>query len=176
MEATALFENAIAWLRENYAAFQFFVERDVVWTLQKHLISQIKEQSLPYRVFNDYPILPGRRRSLCADLAILNMDGSAEVAAEFKYEPSHKRSDIWPTKFGPSVVFWGSDGVGKDVERIKAFVDQGKTKVAYSVFLDENGFFSHRSPHPGSQWIHWDEGDISSHRVSILWSRLPGQI
>ena len=176
MEAIALFENAIIWLRENYATFQFFVERDVVWTLQKYLISQIKEQNLPYRVFNDFPILPGSRRSLCTDLAILNVNGSVEVAAELKYEPSHNRSDIWPTKFGPTVVFWSSDGVGKDIGRIKEFVTQEKTKVAYSVFIDENGFFSHKPPHPDSQWIHWDTSDASSHHVSILWSQVSVQI
>src|SRR6266700_1948153 len=74
-----------------------------------------KEQGLPFRVFHDYPILPGKRRSLCVDLAILNTDSLVEVAVEFKYEPSHNRSDIWPTKLKPSVVFWGDDGVGKDV-------------------------------------------------------------
>ena len=100
------------------------------------------------------------------------MNGSVEVAAEFKYEPSHNRSDIWPTKFGPTVVFWGNDGVGKDIERIKEFVTREKTKVAYSVFIDENGFFSHKPPHPDSQWIHWDTNDASSHHVSILWSQV----
>ena len=94
MEASELFENAIAWLKDNYGQFQFFVERDLVWTVQTYLFSQIKEYGLPYRVFNDYPILPGNRRSLCADLAILNTDSLVEVAAEFKYEPSHTRGDI----------------------------------------------------------------------------------
>jgi hypothetical protein len=101
MEATELFERAMGWLQENYANFQFFVERDVVWTMQTYIIRQIKEQGLPYRVFNDFPLLPGNRRSLCADLAILasNKNDLAEVAVEFKYEPSHRRSgiDIWHT-------------------------------------------------------------------------------
>src|SRR5690242_16270653 len=108
MEATELFENAIGWLQQNYANFQFFVERDVVWTIQMYLIKQIKERDLPYKVFNDFPILPGSRRSLSADIAILNSNENdlVEVAAEFKYEPSHRRSDvdIWHTKLTPSVV------------------------------------------------------------------------
>jgi len=78
MEASELFENAIAWLKDNYGQFQFFVERDIVWTLQQYLVSQIKEYGLPFRIFNDYPILPGNRRSLCADLAILNTDSLVE--------------------------------------------------------------------------------------------------
>ncbi len=126
MEASELFENAIIWLKEHYAQFQFFVERDVVWTLQLYLIRQIREQSLPYPVFNDYPILPGTRRSLCVDLAILNTENLIEGAAEFKYEPSHQRAefkyesshqqaDIWPTKFTPSAtthVVWSEGRIG----------------------------------------------------------------
>jgi len=130
MEASELFEHAIAWLKDNYGQFQFFVERDIVWTLQQYLVSQIKEYGLPFRIFNDYPILPGNRRSLCADLAILNTDSLVEVAAEFKYEPSHTRGDIWPTKLKPSVVFWRDDGVGKDVKRVQDYVAMGKAKVA----------------------------------------------
>lgn len=180
MDASELFENSIAWLKENYAQFQFFVERDVVWTIQKYLIRQIKEQSLPFRVFNDYPILSGNRRSICVDLAILNMDNLVEVAAEFKYEPSHERKykasqgkegDIWHTKFGPTVVFWGDDGVGKDIKRIQNYVDIGKAKAAYAVFIDEGSHFSSKLPHHGSEWIHWNTQDISSQQVALLWSR-----
>lgn len=172
MEASELFENSITWLKDNYSRFQFFVERDIVWTLQKYLLSRIKEYGLPFRVFNDYPILPGKRHSFCVDLAILNTDGLVEVAAEFKYEPSHKRGDIWPTKFKPSVVFWSDDSVGKDVKRVQDYVVMGKAKVAYAVFIDEGGYFSSKLPHPGSQWIHWVTEDISSHRVALLWSRV----
>jgi hypothetical protein len=151
------FEDSIAWLRQNYASFCFFVERDIVWTLQTHMINQIYEQQLAYRVFNDYPMLPGSRRSLSADLAILSADnGNVDVAVEFKYEPSHKRKDIMPSKF--PVVFWGSDGVGKDVQRIQEFVSTGHAKKACSIFIDEGGAFHHRPAHPGSRWIEWRNG------------------
>ena len=59
MEATELFENAIAWLQGRYADFY----------------REIENQGLPYRVFNDHTILPRIR----ADLAILKGD-SIEVA------------------------------------------------------------------------------------------------
>jgi hypothetical protein len=75
-------------------------------------------------------------------------------------------------KLIPSVVFWGSDGVAKDVERIQEFVSKEKARVAYAVFIDEDGYFSHRSPHLGSKWIHWDTKDASSHHVSVLWSKV----
>lgn len=167
-EATELFESAMAWLQQNYAGFRFFVERDVVWTVQTRVIELIETHILPYRVFNDYPILSGNRRSICVDLAILDCTDSVELAAEFKFEPDHRRSDVWPTKF--PVVFWGHDGVGKDVERIQTFVSCGAARAAYSVFIDEGGAFRHRIPHGGSRWIDWEPAGTAARPVSVLWA------
>ena len=81
---------------------------------------------------NDYPILPGKgRRSRSVDLAIVNQGQIIEVAAEFKYEPFHRRQDICRHKL--PVVFWtGKSGVGKDVERVRDFIAAGKAKIAYA--------------------------------------------
>lgn len=161
MQAAELFENAISWLRENYRDCKFFAERDIVWTVQTHIIKLIEQQELAYRMFHNFPILPGKT----ADLGILRQDNHIEVAAEFKYEPSHSRksSDILPTKL--PVVFW-DDGVGKDMERIREFVSKGRADVAYLVFIDEGGYFRWREPFSGSEWIDWQNG------VSVLWARL----
>ena len=164
--ASELFETSIAWLRDNYSNFRFFQERDLVWTVQTHINEKIEEQELPYQVFNDYPMLSGKRRSLSTDLAILNQNGIVEVAVEFKYEPSHSRSDILPTKF--PVVSWGNDGVGKDVERIHNFVDKGVAEVAYSIFIDEGSHFRNRNPHSGSKWLEWNIEPRHLSRVSVL--------
>src|SRR5688572_13260426 len=122
--ASDLFERVIDDLRTRYDEFGFHTERDVVWTIQKELVRRIRDSSVALRVVNDYPILPGNRRSLTADLAILDAKGAVEVAAEFKYEPAHSRQDIWPTKVNPSVIFWGKDGAGADIERVHRFVEQ----------------------------------------------------
>jgi len=163
-----IFEDAIEWLKENYDTFSFYTERDVVWTVQNHITEDIKKQDLPYKIYNDFPILPGKRRSLCTDLAILNKENSIEVAAEFKYEPSHYRRDIWPTKF--PVVFWGKEGVGKDVGRISDFVSSGKAKHAIVCFIDEDGYFRRREPHIGSEWI--DLKTSANYQVSILYAKI----
>ena len=156
----------MAWLREHYGEHRFFAERDIVWTVQKHILGTLEEEQLPYRVFNDLTISKGVR----ADLVILYA-GSIEVAVEFKYEPSHSRStehrgDIWPTKLDPSVVFWiGAGSVAKDVQRTREYVEQGQARTGYSVFIDEGGAFNHRNPHPGSEWLNWGEGRW------VLWSQ-----
>ena len=166
MSPTELFENAMEWLREHYGEYRFFAERDVVWTVQMRIAAQIQNAGLAYRVFNDHTLSKGTR----ADLVVLD-GGSVAVAAEFKYEPSHARStgeggDIWYTKLFPSVVLWTGEGsVAKDVQRVRQYVDEGKANAAYSVFIDEGGAFSHRDPHPGSEWQDWGDGRW------VLWSQ-----
>jgi len=155
--AFELFEDTLSWLRNNYSNFRFFTERDVVWTVQTQLAKQIGEGGLPFKVFNDYPMLKGNRRSLSADLAILNAEGSVEAAIEFKYEPSHKRGgiDILNQKF--PVVIWSD--VCKDVDRIHEFISQGKAQHAYAVFIDEGGYFCKRSAYVRSKWLQWVQND-----------------
>ncbi len=168
MEATKLFEDTIEWLRCQYRGYRFFTERDIVWTVQTRMMEEIERADLPYRVFNEYR-LGGPR----ADLVILGGD-SVEVAAEFKYEPSHDRKadrggDIWSSKLNPSAVFWSdpNGSVTKDVRRVQEYVEQGKAKTAYSIFIDEGGHFRWRDPPHGSEWIDWTGG------VSVLWSKVP---
>jgi hypothetical protein len=88
-----LFGQALDWLRATYGERRYFVERDVVWTIQTWLLTRVRELDLPWQVQNDYAALPGIRRSLSADLAIV-VDGRPGLLVEFKYEPSHRRTDI----------------------------------------------------------------------------------
>jgi|SRR5690554_2337605 len=165
-EAVDAFNGAMEWLREHYADFTFFQERDVVWTVQLRLLEQVATRQLPLRVYHGYPILPAERSSICADLALVDRRGRVALAIEFKYEPSHRRGDIKMTKF--PVVEWGKEGVGRDIKRIREFVDQGGVAAACAVFIDEDGHFRHRKPHPGSEWIDW--GRAGRYRPSVLWA------
>lgn len=169
--STDAFDRCLDWLRETYWEHRFFVERDLVWTLQKRLRLTLAEVDQSYRVFNDYPIMPGNRRALCTDLAILRGQ-TVELSVEFKYEPDHRRggatSEIWPTKLNPSVVFWGKDGVLKDVDRCRKYVAEDRCESATSIFIDEGGLFRHRTPHPGTRWLDWTYGDRS---VALLIGR-----
>jgi hypothetical protein len=83
--AAMLFEEATAWLQKPYDEFEFWVERDLVWTIQTRLRPVIRQGSLPFRVLNDCPLLPGARRARSADLVIRDADQMVLVAAEFKY-------------------------------------------------------------------------------------------
>ena len=156
MEATELFQDAIQWLQDHYTEHRFFAERDIVWVVQLRIAQEIERASLLYRVFNDHTII-GQQR---ADLVILQGD-SIEVAAEFKYEPSHNRTtdqggDIRQSKLDSSVVSWRGEGsVGEDIQRAREYVTRRRAKAACSIFIDEGGHFRRCAPHPGSEWVDW---------------------
>jgi len=167
--AIKLFEDGLSWLKNNYSNHQFFKERDIVWLLQTYLIKCIRDENLPYKIFNDFAIDMSKR--IYIDLVICNQkddidkqgnllkDKVLELAVEFKYEPDHKRGgnggDIPAKKF--PVVFW-KEGILKDIERVKNIVNSGKSKAGYSIFIDEGDHFhkKHKLDIPlGSQWEDW---------------------
>jgi hypothetical protein len=168
-DASALFEEVIAWLRDNYGNYRFYMERDLVWTVQERLRSIIEARTLRYRVFHHFPLFPGSGKVVDCDLALVRQDNSVAVAAEFKYEPSHGRKDrdIWRTKF--PVVFW-NEGVGHDIERIQGFATHEATTTVYAIFIDEGGFFRHHPPHPGSRWIDWAPSRPGAFSPAVLWA------
>lgn len=66
-EASIIFEKTIDWVKENYEKFHFHKERDIVWTIQKKITETILESNLPYKMYDEYPIMPGNRRSITVD-------------------------------------------------------------------------------------------------------------
>jgi hypothetical protein len=167
VSAVELFEQSLKWLEETYPQRKYFTERDIVWTIQTYIQEEITKNKLPFRVLCEWPIESGKRKSLCADLVIMN-GSSIEIAAEFKYEPSHERKgDFSENKLKQTVVFWDKEGVGEDVERVKKFVEDKKTKIACSVFIDEGKRFQKRDAFAGSQWQDWKNSDV---RVLISWA------
>ena len=168
MESIALFQESLDWLKDHYRQYQFFTERDIVWTMQTYLNKEIKEHQLPYRVLTEWPIEQGNRKSLCADLAI--MQGSViEIAAEFKYEPDHDRKeDFSEKKLNSNIVAWNKHGIGDDVARVQRFVKDKKANVACSIFIDEGKRFRHREAFAESQWHDWEKASVS---VLICWAK-----
>ena len=171
--AKELFDEVLKWFRLNYGNYDFFMERDIEWTLQQKFSEIITSNNLSFEVFNNYPIMKGGRGSVCTDLAILNRQGEVEVAVELKFEPDHQRGygpkrNVWPTRLNPSVVFW-QDGVEKDVLRAQQYVSQGKAKMAVTMFVDEGGLFRHRRP-PSSEaeWVDWECGGNNPRMISLL--------
>ena len=171
--AEKVFEQALEWFRSNYGNYDFFVERDAVWVIQQKLREIIAKNLLPFEVYNDFPIVKALRRSLTTDLTILNRQNEVEIAIEFKYEPDHQRGaginrNIWPCKLSPSVVFWGKEGVKKDVERARQYVDQKKAKIAVTIFVDEGRLFRHKKPHQNTKWVDWNCGGKNPRKISLL--------
>ena len=98
--AETVFRDALARLGADYGSRVFYVERDIVFTLQTRMVEGVRSEQLPVRVYNDYPMIAGPRRSLSADLALVATPGDqALLAAEFKYEPCHRRLDLLKEAF-----------------------------------------------------------------------------
>jgi len=90
-------------------------------------------------------------------------------------EPLVKRAQEIGVEYVPDkfpVVFWDTEGVGKDVRRANDFVASGNARTAYAVFVDEGGAFRHRDAHPGSIWIDWEVEGAGWLRTSVLWTRV----
>lgn len=143
-----LLEQALGWFLASYGERPYFVERDVVWTIQTWLVRRVGELELTWQVRNDYAPLPGPRRAPGADIGIA-VDGAAALLVEFKYEPSHRRTDIAQEKL--PVISW--QDVEKDAARVQRFVDAGRAPVALAVLIDEGGFFRTRPALPGGHWL-----------------------
>lgn len=157
MTSVELFEESLEWLKDKYGVF--YKEDDLVYVIQRHLIDIIEEKNLPYKIFRDYRIFLGEGKKH-ADLAILgkyddenNVNTIVEVAVEFKYEPKHDRNDMVKSKLSQPVVFWdGEDSISKDIERARKYINENKAHRAYSIFIDEGGYFRQNEPFPGSAW------------------------
>ena len=165
-----LFEGVLEWLHKNYHTYTFYTARDIVWIMQTSMAKIIKNKNLPLRVFHDYGPLQTDWRKNYIDLVILGRDDSVKVAAEFRYEPSHKRDDISAEKF-PAIT-WDKKGIKADVECVKEFVAKDVADTAYLVFIDEGGHFRKRHPFPDSEWIDWEPIDSQSKPVSLLWLKV----
>ena len=147
-DAIELLRETLRWLRATWWEHEFFIQRDIAWTVQKRLLDKIAARQLRYRVYHNYTMPNSKRVSF----ALVDYAGRVALAVEFQYEPDHKRTDDFTAgKLDPSVVDW-NDSVGRDVKRVREFVRRGLANRAVSVFFDEGGHFHHRDPHPGSGW------------------------
>jgi hypothetical protein len=169
--AESLFTDALDWLGRTYGDRVFFVERDIVYTVQSKLNELISSQAGKWRVYNDYPMLPGRRRSLSADLALLTPQGEVAVAAEFKYEPCHHRLDVLQNKL--PVTVWAE--IVKDTVRVQEFVNVGRTRVAYAVCIDEGRYLARRDLAIYADRQVWDGRPHHDHPVDALIFRYPAR-
>ena len=167
--ARTLMLDGLSWLQGSYDQHRFFVERDVVWTLQRWLLRESDARGLPLRILNDYGVEPGPRRSLSADLAILGASKVPLLAAEFKFEPSHRRTDIDRRKF--PVTDW--DGICHDIERIRRWVHEGLIGEGFAIFVDEGGAARRRPAEAGCEWVDWGNYGTEALALSVHIIRVP---
>lgn len=153
-----IFEGVFNEFKEKYQKNFFYTERDIVWTIQKRLKERIVKLGLEniYTVFNEYPLLKGKKRANSTDLVIKNR-GVVEIALEFKYEPNHNREgiDIPKEKFPVTSL----NLIKKDEEKIKLLIKGGELKRgemrpgrAIAIVIDEGGYFYNKDIENEDKW------------------------
>jgi len=167
--AERVFLDALHWLGAHYGERAFYVERDIVYTVQSKLNDLVVERGLPLTVYNDFPMLAGQRRHLSADLCLVERNGLVAVAAEFKYEPCHQRLDVLKTKL--PVTVWAE--ILKDTARVRDFVEATKTPVGYAICIDEGNYLARRDLSIYDQQLSWAAAPRHTHPVTALDHRNP---
>ncbi len=56
MGAVELFESVLKHVEENYVVYNFYCERDIVWTLQKEIWKQIRNLNYHSESFTNTPL------------------------------------------------------------------------------------------------------------------------
>lgn len=178
MDWIKVFNECLEHIRINYKDYHFYCEKDFVWTAQRLIDEYIQENNLPFKVYNDYPIEPGLKRSKSVDLAIVSNDlyykdllngyAIAELVVEFKFEPSKIRGDEICVHKLP-VVFWRE--IIEDVNRVKRFSNDKKAKKSIAIFVDEFGRYrKSKYTIPGSKWINWGDCGSTKLDISVLYT------
>lgn len=182
-KAERLFLESIDWLKteyKDYDSFIFIEERDVVWTLQKHLIRAIENESLPYKVFNGCAIremeIPGYKMDPRSDMLIFSDDKikneklapPLDIIVEFKFEPSRDRIGKHFLK-SKCPVIEAFARIEKDFILTKEYVIQHKADVAYSVIIDEDGRHRNSEKLRNEKWETWG----NQKNIFILIKRYP---
>ncbi len=171
---SSLFEESLTWLQANYRSFCFFMERDIVWTLQTHMIEEAERRRLPVWIYDNHKLAGGKQ----VDLAIIKKDDSTLTAVEIKYEPDHHRAtlDISAGKLFPSRVFWNSKkygGVEPDIDRVRKFIAERVANHGFFILIDEGSHFTKMPLPEGATWMDWGPSPYSKARISLLRVRFP---
>ena len=180
-DAEALLKESLSWLKamyNDYNSFLFFEERDVVWILQKRLIKTARDKRVPYKIFNNckigemQPPFPHGKKAPQPDLIILRNDRirngklvtPLDVIVEFKFEPSHARvGEHFLSGKVPLIDKFSL--IEKDLIRIEQYVTQRKAYLAYSVLVDEGGYYSKKLRK--EEWQAWGDKIFSKRYPAV---------
>ncbi|HAX72443.1 MAG TPA: hypothetical protein DCY20_02835 [Firmicutes bacterium] len=170
-----VFYQALEDIRIKYVDYQFMVDRDIAWMIQRKMTELIEVLDLPYEVFQDYPLEKGHRRNNGHTLMIvsrglnykdvLGNKEAVEVMIKIKYEPSKYRHDICDYQL-PRVK---PMDVVEDISELERLVHDKKTNVGISLLVDECGRYLNRiGQTQHTKWIEWGNYKDDGLNVNVL--------
>lgn len=142
-----ILDSVLKWLESAYGDYDFFLERDIAWTIQCKVRESIYKGHYQLKVVHEFRKF---------DLAILNNQNIDQVVIELKYEPDHQRAnegDFLNTKF--DVCAWCD--ILKDIKKAEDYVSQNPSRKAVTILFDEGDYWKKKQPQapPHTKWEIW---------------------
>lgn len=173
--AKEILELSLQSLKKEYPTYQFMVQRDIAWILQKKMIECIEEKGYALEVYQDYPLKRGCKEYNEHELVIVSQgmnyremfrpSTQVELVVRILFEPSRHRRDICeyhlPRVLIPQFL--------SQVNELKSLVETNKAKETSLILVDEYSRHRHQIVQEEQMdWQSWGSYDDPGLNVSVL--------
>lgn len=173
--AKDLFFTALEDIRFHYSEYQFMVNRDLTWILQKKINQMIEEEGLPFELYQDFPLEKGCRERKEHELVlvpqgtnyrdIFSLKSKAELVIRILFEPSKKRNDVCDHHL-PRVLI---TQLMHDIEKVQLVTQKGQSQESVCLLIDEYSRHRHQViQNEHIIWKLWGSYDDPGLNVSVL--------
>ena len=173
--AKDIFDMALEEVKCHFTEYQFMVNRDLAWILQKKMGRLIEEHGLPLEVYHDYPLEKGccdRKENEWVIVSqgtnyrdIFSLKTCAELVIRVLFEPSKNRSDICEHHLPRILV----PQLTHDIETIESLVVNHRSREGICLLIDENSRHRHQIIQTSQiAWSWWGDYEDLGLNVSVL--------
>lgn len=173
--ATEILELSVQALQQDYPSYQFMVQRDIAWILQKKMIELIEKKGYALEVYQDYPLKRGSKEYNEHELVVVSQgmnyrdmfksSSQVELVVRVLFEPSRHRRDICEYHL-PRVLM---PQFFSQVNELKSLVEMNKAKDTKLILVDEYSRHRHQlNQEEQMDWQSWGSYDDPGLNVSVL--------
>ena len=173
--AKEILELSVQALQQDYPTYQFMVQRDIAWILQKKMIELIEKKGYALEVYQDYPLKRGGKEYNEHELVVVSQgmnyrdmfksSSQVELVVRVLFEPSRHRRDICEYHL-PRVLM---PQFFSQVNELKSLVEMNKAKDTKLILVDEYSRHRHQlNQQEQMDWQSWGSYDDPGLNVSVL--------